>query len=127
MSWALNASLEQGIVWAFIGGICKDLLSAAPLGTSVLGMLIIIFAMHSIRSHFYSVGIFTLLWVTLAGTIVQQLSIFIILLITGFAPAFASRLGYGIVLQQISYITLPTIVYNLALILPIYWMVRRIQ
>ncbi len=127
IGWSLNAPLEQGVIWAFVGGLCKDLMSAAPLGTSTFGMIVIIFGVYSIRSQIYSIGIFTLVWVVLLGTLIQQLLTFIVIMAAGFAPAFADRLGYGIVLEEISYIILPTIVYNLVVILPTYWFVRLIQ
>jgi rod shape-determining protein MreD len=127
VSWSLNAPLEQGVVWAFVGGLCKDLMSAAPLGTSTLGIILIVFGIRVVRLQIYSVGLFTLVWIVLLGTLIQQLLTFIIIMSAGFSPAFADQLGYGIVLEEISYIILPTIVYNLVAIVPIYWFVRRIQ
>lgn len=127
ISWALNAPLEQGVTWAFVGGIVKDLLSAAPLGTTTFGLLIVVFAIYALRQQLYNVGIFTLIWVTVLGTLFQQIVILIILFISGFQPANADRLGYGVVFQEITYTVLPTVFYNLVLILPVYWLVRHIQ
>src|SRR5690349_5435650 len=93
ISWALNSTLEQAVLWAFIGGICKDLLSSAPLGTSIVGLILIVFAINAIREQLFSVGIFTLIWVSLIGTVIQEFSILVILLLTGFQPEFASQLG----------------------------------
>lgn len=126
-AWSLNTSLEQGVVWAFVGGICKDLLSAAPIGTSIVGMLLIIFAIHAVRQQLFSVGFLTLVWVSVLGTVIQQLSILTILLLTGFQPIYADQLGYGVVLGQIRLFIVPSIVYNLIGIIPIYWFVRAIQ
>jgi rod shape-determining protein MreD len=127
LSWTLNSTLEQAIVWAFVGGITTDLLSAAPLGTSVVGMVIIIFFVHTARQQIYTVGIFTLLWVAILGTLVQHITIIIILLLTGFSPAFSSQLGYGVVFQDMTSLIFPTMLYNLIVILPIYGFTRRIQ
>jgi rod shape-determining protein MreD len=127
LSWSLNTTLEDGVIWAFVGGICKDLLSAAPLGTSVVGMVIVVFGIHAIREQIYSVGLFTLIWSTLLGTTFQQFTVLVILLLAGYGPAFGDRLGYGIVLDSITSIILPTVFYNLLLILPVYGFVRRIQ
>ena len=126
-AWSLNTSLEQGVLWAFVGGICKDLLSAAPIGTSVVGMVLIIFAIHAIRQQLFSVGFFTLVWVSVLGTVIQQFTVLIILLSTGFQPQFADQLGYGVVLDQIRLFIVPSIVYNLIGIIPVYWFVRAIQ
>jgi len=126
-AWSLNTSLEQGVLWAFVGGICKDLLSAAPIGTSIVGMVLIIFAIHAIRQQLFSVGFFTLVWVSVLGTIIQQFTILIILLSTGFQPQYVDQLGYGVVLDQIRLFIVPSIVYNLIGIMPVYWFVRAIQ
>src|ERR1044071_9358306 len=89
VSGALNSTLEQAVLWAFVGGICRDLLSAAPIGTSIIGLILIIFAIHAIREQLFSVGIFTLIWVSLVGTVIQEFTILIVLLVSGFQPEFA--------------------------------------
>jgi rod shape-determining protein MreD len=127
VAWALNSTLEQAVLWAFIGGICKDLLSSAPLGTTIVGLILIVFAINAIREQLFSVGIFTLIWVSLIGTVIQEFSILIILLLTGFQPEFASQLGYGIIVDQFRLFIVPTIVYNLIGIIPVYVIVRLIQ
>jgi rod shape-determining protein MreD len=127
VSWALNSTLEQAVLWAFVGGICKDLLSAAPIGTSAIGLILIIFAIHTIRQQLFSVGLFTLIWVSLIGTIIQEFTILLIVLASGFQPQFASQLGYGIIITQFQLFIVPTIVYNLIGIIPVYVIVRIIQ
>lgn len=37
VAWSIRRGIEDGIVWAIIGGIAVDLLSAAPFGASVIG------------------------------------------------------------------------------------------
>jgi rod shape-determining protein MreD len=127
MSWSLNATLEQAVLWAFVGGISKDLLSAAPVGTSLIGLILIVFAVHAIRQQLFSVGIFTLIWVSLIGTIVQEFSVLLVLLIGGFQPRFADQLGYGVLVDQFRLFIVPTIVYNLIGIIPVYLLMRSIQ
>jgi rod shape-determining protein MreD len=127
VAWSLNVALEQGILWAIVGGLCKDLLSAAPLGTSIIGMVLLLSVVSLVRQQLYAVGVFTLVWVILLGTVVQFVTTLVILFASGFQPAFADQLGYGVVFQEISYILLPTIVYNLIGIFPTYWVVRRLQ
>ena len=36
ISWALLRGVKEGLLWAFIGGLVLDLLSATPLGLSAL-------------------------------------------------------------------------------------------
>jgi len=127
ITWALNSSLDEGVIWAFAGGILKDLLSAAPTGTSVVGLVILVFIITFIRQQIYRVNIISLVWITLLGSVLYQLTTLVILLLTGFQPAFLNRLGIDPLASALTYVILPTIVYNLALVFPIYRLVRWIQ
>jgi rod shape-determining protein MreD len=127
LAWAANAPLEDSVLLAFIGGIALDLLSTTPLGASVIGILLAVFVMYGWQQQMYRVGFISLIWFVLIGTLVNHSIELVIMLFSGFRPAFASRLGYGILLDNITYVILPTVFYNLLLVLPIYWLVRRIQ
>lgn len=127
VTWALNASLEQGITWAFVGGFFKDFYSAAPIGTSAFGFVIVVFIAYAVRQQMYRVGIFTLFWIILLGSFLQQMITIILLMLTGFAPAFADQLGYGIVFRLISSTVFPSVVYNVVVALPVYAFVRWLQ
>lgn len=118
ISWAINADLEESVIWAFVGGISLDLLSAAPTGTSVMGMLLVVFAISGIGRQVYRTGFVVLVGMVLAGTLLQQLLIMIILWLVGWNINW---------IADISTIVAPTIFYNLLLILPVYLFVRRIQ
>lgn len=37
VAWSIRRGVEEGIVWALIGGISVDLLSAGPFGATVIG------------------------------------------------------------------------------------------
>jgi rod shape-determining protein MreD len=127
IAWALNSSLEEGVIWAFAGGILKDLLSAVPTGTSVVGLVILVFAVTYVRQQIYRVSIISLVWITLLGGLLQQLIILVIMMLTGFQPAYLNRLGLAPLLSDFTYVILPTMIYNLVLIFPVYWLIRRIQ
>ncbi len=127
VAWSLNTPLEQGILWAVVGGLCKDLLSAAPLGTSVVGMVLLLAFVSLVRRQLYAVGVFTLVWVIMLGTVMQFVVTLIILFGSGFQPAYGNQLRYNVVFQEVSYFLLPTIVYNLIGIFPTYWVVLRLQ
>ena len=84
IAWSINAELDDSIVWAFVGGIAQDLLSAAPTGTSVLGMLIIIFAVSGLGRQVYRIGIVILVGLVLGGTLLQQVIEMVIIWLVGF-------------------------------------------
>lgn len=118
LSWSFRSRLEEGLTWAFIGGIFQDLLSLTPLGTSSLSLIIISYSAHSIGEQLYSLNP---LVVTLAGlfsTVGKYSLTFIVFLFIGLRPDL---------LSSIRYVFLPTLLYNLVLLLPIYGFVRFIQ
>lgn len=118
VSWALNAPLAEGIVWAFVGGILQDLMSAAPTGTSVIGLVLIVFALDIFRQQVYRIGLVTLMWTALAGTLVHQVAVMVVLSLSGFEILFVSSFGY---------VVLPTMFYNFVVLFPVYFVTRRIQ
>lgn len=118
VAWSINSELEEGVVWAFVGGIAQDLLSAAPSGSSVMGLLVLVFAISGLGRQVYRIGIATLIGLVLAGTLAQQIILMIILALSGFRVEW---------LTDFSYVVAPTIFYNLILIWPVYWFVRVVQ
>ncbi|HEX2908982.1 MAG TPA: rod shape-determining protein MreD [Phototrophicaceae bacterium] len=118
VAWAFNAPLRQALVWAFVGGILQDLLSAAPTGVSVIGLVLIAFALDLFRQQVYRVGLITIIVTMLAGSLVQQVLVMGLLLVSGFDIPIITSLGY---------VVFPTVVYNLAAILPVYVVLRWLQ
>ncbi|MGB1289329.1 MAG: rod shape-determining protein MreD, partial [Aggregatilineales bacterium] len=97
--------------WAFLGGILIDLLSATPIGTSTIGMILIIFAMQLIRTQVFRINLFLLFIFILTGTFLQQIIAFIIYQSIG--------MGGGIE-DVLQYVTLPTLFYNFIFMIPVY-------
>jgi rod shape-determining protein MreD len=118
LSWSINSSLRQGVIWAFVGGTMLDLLSALPLGTSSIPLLILVFAVGGLGQQVYNIGILWLGGLTAGGTLLQQLTQMVLMIMLGYHVLFV---------QNITYIVIPTMIYNLILILPVYWFMRRIQ
>lgn len=118
LSWAINGRLEQGVAWSFVGGIAEDLLSAAPTGASVLGLLALVFGIDQLKQQVYRVGFLMVIGIVIAGTILDKLIYMIVVATAGFTI-------YP--LENLTYVILPTIAYNLVFIGPVYWVVRRIQ
>ncbi len=118
VAWSVYAPLNESVTWAFVGGILLDLLSAAPTGTSIPGLVLVVFVANVLKNQLYSLNWLMLLGIIGIGTIVQQLVIMIILSMTGFIVPFGDSLGY---------VVLPTAAYNLVFALPIYWVTRQLQ
>lgn len=118
LSWAIHAQLEEAVTWALVGGIIQDLLSATATGTSAVGLLLVVFGVCQIAGQFHRVGFFLITGMVLIGSLVQQVSLMILLPLTGFQIDL---------LSDFSYVVIPTLFYNLVFIWPIYWFIRRVQ
>ncbi len=118
LCWAMGAALDNAVVWAFVGGIAQDLLSATPTGTSVIGLVLLVFAVDAVRRQVFRIGLVLALWITLIGTLAYQLLTMLLLALLGFQINWFNSLGY---------VVLPTLVYNAAALLPTLWLIRRLQ
>lgn len=116
--WAVLAPLDEAVVWAVVGGILQDLLSVAPTGMSAVGLVLMVFIVNLAAMQVYQVGLVLSLGLLLLGTLVQQLSTLILLWLTGYPIDW---------LSDFAYIVLPTVLYNLIFIGPVYLFLRRIQ
>ncbi len=118
VSWSINSDLDEAVIWAFVGGITLDLLSYNPTGTSVMGLLAMVFAVSGLGQQVYRVGFVILVGLVLTGTILQDVISMVILALIGHPIDW---------LTSLTFVTAPTAFYNLIFIWPIYWFVRRIQ
>lgn len=116
LAWALDAELEEAAAWAFVGGMLQDLLSAAPLGTSVIGLLLVVFLIDWLREQVAGVGVIPLLGLVGFGTIAQKA---IALILTG--------MGSNDLFYLLIYVLLPTLAYNVILLAPVIWIARRVR
>ena len=116
--WAIQAELDEAILWAFIGGILQDLMSTTPTGTSTLGMVIVIFTMHLVRRQLFEINFILAILFVIFGTILQYT----------LRLAMAGIQGFQVdVFTHITYVLLPTLVYNLVFVWIVYFFLTRIQ
>ncbi len=118
VSWAIVSPLEEAITWAFVGGVFADLLSAAPTGTSVIGMIFVAFLIDRIKSQLISVNLLILFGFTLIAVAVQWLSQSVIIAFSGYAIR---------PFEQFFYTLLPAAVYNVIFVIPTYLLIRRVK
>ena len=118
LSWSIHGRLEQSVAWAFVGGIAQDLLSAAPVGASTLGLLLVVFGVEAIKQQVYHIGVLMMGALVVGGTILIKITQMFALSLTGFNVA---------PFENFLYVIVPSIAYNLVFIAPVYWVIRRIQ
>jgi predicted exporter len=58
------------------------------------------------------------MWTVLAGTLFQQTTVMVLLLLAGFKVP---------ILDNVGYVVLPSVFYNFVLIFPVYFFMRRLQ
>ncbi|KAA3663082.1 MAG: rod shape-determining protein MreD [Chloroflexi bacterium] len=116
LAWALLRGMEEGIVWAFIGGLFLDLFSVTPLGVSSLSFMI---------------GIAAVLWIQQA----IPTSRFLLPVLLAVLSTVISLLVYFVILRALDYVTgyaglpatLPLALFHALLILPVYWLAFAID
>lgn len=111
LSWMMLADMQEGIVWAMVGGILQDLVNGLPTGTSALALVVVAFLVNLVlgpvaRNNFVIPPV-----VIAVGTVLYH-----VLLIGLFAI-----LGRPVPISYtLIHVTLPTVVFNVVLILPVY-------
>jgi rod shape-determining protein MreD len=111
LAWGLLRGMNEGIIWAFIGGLLLDLFSVAPMGTTAFSFMLAILAVVWIENAIPADRFFVPVIMATAATIIHLL-IYLILL---------RLLGYPTTLQGAAAL-LPTAILHGALILPVYWL-----
>lgn len=111
LAWGLLRGTDEGIVWAFTGGLLLDLFSVAPMGVTSLSFMLAILAIIWIENAMPADRFFIPVIMTIAATVISLL-VYLILL---------RLLGYQTTLQGAAAL-LPTAILHGLLILPIYWL-----
>jgi rod shape-determining protein MreD len=115
IAWALAVDWREAFAWAFAGGLLQDLLSIAPLGTSVLPLVVGVFVLKLLDQQFEGLSMLLYFAVAVAVSLFAQIVLFVAL----------GLVGYPIdLIPTIRYFLLPTMAYQIALALPVYVLVR---
>lgn len=115
LAWSLLNDVEEGIVWAFIGGLFMDIFTIAPVGGLALTYSVSIFAVNVVRD-LLPVNPFVIpVLSAVMATVFQQLLYLIYLRLV------------GITANTTIVILLQTIVVQTILIIPIYWFMYFIK
>lgn len=118
LCWVIRAPLEEGIALAFVGGIALDLLSALPVGLTSAALMLVIFALDTVRRELSVIGALTIPLFCVGGVLLIKLVNWIALVLVGLPPP---------IVGTITYIILPSMIYNAVLLAPAFFVVRVIQ
>lgn len=118
VSWALLVDLRDAMFWAVIGGVMQDMFSVAPLGASSLGLVVVVFLSDLAFGQISRRNILIPPVVAVAGTVIYHLGIMLALQMANISVPLTRGLVY---------VTVPTMVYNTILIIPVFRLVGRIH
>ncbi|MGH2459908.1 MAG: rod shape-determining protein MreD [Chloroflexota bacterium] len=74
VAWSIRRGVEEGIVWALIGGLAVDLLSMGPVGTSIVGFGIAAIVAGSLGPTLRQVSVLLPLILTPLASIIAMLA-----------------------------------------------------
>jgi rod shape-determining protein MreD len=115
-AWALQNDLAESLPWAIIGGIWADLLSVTPLGASSLAFTLALIGLAQVLREGGRENFLLALPAVLLTTLIYQGVVWVFLSFSGWSfPPVGSLLTW----------MLPSMGFNLLLILPSYWLMRR--
>ena len=118
LCWSVRAELTESLIWALVGGLAIDLLSILPSGTTSIVLIFFAFFVNSVARQLFRIRILFLVAVIPAATIVLTLYNVFALALTGLSYDF---------LTVASLVLIPSIIYNLAAVVPVYAVVRLLQ
>ena len=111
VSWALVVELQEGLAWAVIGGILRDLLSVAPTGSSALAFVLIVIVIDMFIPKLGWRNVVIPPVAVGAATFFYDIVLFILLQLVGYSRPFF----YGL-----SYASLPGAVENVILMVFVF-------
>jgi rod shape-determining protein MreD len=117
LSWSLNTDIDEALVWAFVGGILQDLLSAAPTGAATLSMLPTLYLIHLLNRQVFKIGFPLAMLILFIGSVVKESMMALIMSVSGFTFDVVAVIN----------VVLPTVLYNMVVGVVVYVMVRWLQ
>ena len=119
VGWVILRGVEQGLVWALIGGISIDFISAAPFGIFTLALIIVALITSLVHG------------LTFGSSIVLPLSLIfpLSLLFNGIALLFLNVLGRPVIwTDALVNVLIPVAIFNtgvMVLVFPLLYLLNR--
>lgn len=110
VAWALLRGMNEGVVWAFLGGLLVDIFSVGPTGGAALTYMVAVVVVSLIAQALPANRFVLPILLAALATLVQQLLYFLFLWLLGYGTAFAMTLRL-----------LPLALLHGVAVLPFYW------
>ncbi|HIC94541.1 MAG TPA: rod shape-determining protein MreD [Anaerolineae bacterium] len=112
MSWSLLRGGEEGLVWAFIGGLALDILSGAPFGASTLALMAVSFLSGLGEVRIFRTHIVLPLLTAFFATLVYDILFLLLLQMSGWPVAWLDNLVKVILPSALLNVALSPLVYQ---------------
>jgi rod shape-determining protein MreD len=118
VNWGILRGMDEGMLWAFIGGLCLDVFSGWPFGTNTVALVIVASLVSLGESTFMRSHALLPLLTVFAATILFYLVALFILESTHHPVDWITALRVGV---------LPAAVYNAVLNIPLFPLTQRLD
>ncbi len=107
--------LKKDLIWIIIGGLLLDIFSFNnPIGTSILGLLFAGYLAYFFSQNiFKKTSIFSVVIISICGTLIYEIFVILILLIGGIDFQF----GFIQIISQV--------IYNLIVLVPLFYLTKK--
>jgi len=114
-AWALQEQVTTTWHWAVLGGIMVGFVSGIPWFIPLAGYLLVVGLAHMLRSRVWHAPLLAMFAVTFLGTVSMHVASLTVLRLLGDPLPIGDSLGL---------ITLPSLLLNLLLAIPVYALIR---
>ena len=114
-AWALQEGVTTAYQWALLGSLMISLVSHLPWFIYAIGYIGMVLVARSLQKRVWQVPLLAMFTVTFLGTLVMHLMSFLYLSLFGGALSLSDALGL---------VTLPSLLLNLLVAIPIFGMMR---
>ena len=111
VSWILLAGMDEGLIWTIFGGLLLDVLQGTPLGTAALALVVAVSVPGIVLGQLGRGSALLPALAAIAATGIYHLALIVLYIVIG-TPA---DIGHTLL-----YVTVPTAVFNVVLIIPVY-------
>ncbi len=115
LAWSLAQRGNDGLIWAFVGGLIADSLSAGPPGAITLSLVGVIAVISVTEGRFYKANWPVAMISSVLGTLIYHLIYLLVLAISGYPVNL---------IDTIAVVTFPSAILNFLLMLPTYQTAR---
>lgn len=116
--WGILRGMDQGMLWAFLGGLMLDILSGWPLGTNTVSLVVVASLVSLGEGTFIRTHAVLPIVTIFAATVLYYLIVFFILESTQHPVDW---------IAGIRYVALPCALYNAVLTVVAFPLVRRLE